>query len=72
MGHFCTTFHLSHLNTFLVALEVCKNQNCNGPHSNMYLDISTLRRRSSLYAMGNQVVDENLMIFTSSTFKFDF
>ena len=71
MGHFCTTFHLSHLNTFLVALEVYTNQNCNGPHSSMYLDISTLRRHRSLYAKGNQVVDENLMIFTT-TFKFDF
>ena len=60
MGHFCTTFHLSHLNTFLVALEVCKNQNCNGPHNNMYLDISTLRRHRSLYARGNPLVDEKL------------
>ena len=60
MGHFCTTFHLSHLNTFLVALEVCKNQNCNGPHNGMYLDISTLRRRSSLYARGNPLVDDKL------------
>ena len=60
MGHFCTTFHLSHLNTFLVALEVYMNQNCNGPHNGMYLDNTALRRHRSLYARGNPVVDEKL------------